>query len=102
TGAPVDLESFDFKAFMVSTKHHIATESERGYQAAIDLARGFRPDIVVHDRLSADGLLAAKVLGVPAVAHLWGPVGTDETEPDLYPLPIDYTGAFPRHGAGEL
>jgi UDP:flavonoid glycosyltransferase YjiC (YdhE family) len=102
TGAPVDVADFDLAAFAPRAKRLIATESEKGFAAALSLAESWRPDVIVHDRLSADGLLAAKVRGIPAVAHLWGPVGTDETAPGLYPLPIDYTGAFARHGAGQL
>lgn len=102
SGDPVELASFDAAGYIDTAKRHIAAQSKAGFEAAIGLAAGWRPDLVLHDRLSADGLLAAKVTGRPAVAHLWGPVGTDETEPDLYPLPVDYTRAFPRYGAGTL
>ncbi|MEV0001610.1 nucleotide disphospho-sugar-binding domain-containing protein [Micromonospora sp. NPDC050980] len=102
TGEAVDLASFDLDAFADTAKRRIATETEAGFAAALGYARRFRPDLVLHDRLSADGLLAARVLGVPAVAHLWGPVGTDESDGELYPLPVDHTRAFPRHGVGDL
>ncbi|ASW54617.1 nucleotide disphospho-sugar-binding domain-containing protein [Plantactinospora sp. KBS50] len=102
TGDPVDPATFDLDAFAETAKRRIATETGTGFAAALDHARRFRPDLVLHDRLSADGLLAAKVLDIPAVAHLWGPVGTAEPDPELYPLPVDYTRAFPRHGVGEL
>jgi UDP:flavonoid glycosyltransferase YjiC (YdhE family) len=102
TGEAVDLASFDMDAFIQKAKRHIALQSKAGFEAALEFAAAFRPDLVLHDRMSAEGLLAAKVQGVPAVAHLWGPVGTAETDPELYPLPVDYTRAFPRHDAGTL
>ena len=86
TGEPVDLSTFDFDGYADYAKRRIAMQSKAGFAAAVELARQFRPDLVVHDRLSADGLLAAKVLGVPAAAYLWGPVGTDEADPGAVPI----------------
>ncbi len=44
--------------------------------AAVTLARAWRPDLVVHEPLATAGALAAAVIGVPAVLHeinLWDP-----------------------------
>lgn len=92
------LDGFDFAAHADEVKRRIARETTTGLTGVLALARGWRPDLVVHDRLSMDGVLAARALGIPHVAHLWGPVGTAEQDPELHPVPVDYTRAFPRHG----
>jgi UDP:flavonoid glycosyltransferase YjiC (YdhE family) len=102
TGEPVDVDAFDLPAYLDTHKRRIAGESTRGFDGIVGYAKSWRPDLIVHDRLSAEGLFASKMLGIPAVAHLWGPVGTAETAPDLYPLPVDYTRAFPRNDLGAL
>lgn len=38
----------------------------------IAFARRWRPDMIVHDPLTWAGPLAARVLGIPAVRHVWG------------------------------
>ncbi|HXL91009.1 MAG TPA: nucleotide disphospho-sugar-binding domain-containing protein [Streptosporangiaceae bacterium] len=38
----------------------------------IELGRRFRPDVILYEPTSYAGPLAAAVLGVPAVRHLWG------------------------------
>src|SRR5689334_18666787 len=95
------LAEFDFPAYR--TRHRAAALSATGrsFDAAVAFGRDWRPDLVVHDRLSLEGLLVARVLGVPAALHLWGPVGTAE-DGALRLLPGDPTGSFPRYGAGEL
>ncbi|MDO0926683.1 DUF1205 domain-containing protein [Streptomyces sp. TG1A-8] len=103
TGAPMaSLAEFPFGEFARESGTRLAGPTRLGFDAAVDLARRWRPDLVVHELLSMEGLLAARVLGVPAVLHLWGPVGTHEDEPGLHLRPEDPTGAFARHGAGEL
>ena len=42
----------------------------------VDFARQWRPDLVVYEPTAFVGPLVAKLLGVPAVRHLWGPDGT--------------------------
>jgi UDP:flavonoid glycosyltransferase YjiC (YdhE family) len=102
TSEPIDVEAFDLDGYLDVHKRRIAAESKAGFEGVLAYASAWRPDLILYDRLSAEGLFASKVLGIPAVAHLWGPVGTAETAPDLYPLPVDYTRAFPRHNAGTL
>lgn len=103
TGAPVpDVSAIEFGELARRVKQAVASGTEQGYARTLEFARAYRADVVVHDRLSADGLLAARVLGIPAIAHLWGPVGTTEPDPALYPMPVDYTGAFPRYGLPPL
>ncbi|MFI9388414.1 nucleotide disphospho-sugar-binding domain-containing protein [Kutzneria sp. NPDC052558] len=38
----------------------------------VDFARSWRPDLVVYEPIAYAGALAAELLGVPAVRHLWG------------------------------
>ncbi|GGZ81459.1 methyltransferase [Streptomyces echinoruber] len=96
------LDDFDFAAFRAAERPRILRATRDGFDAVVAFARAWRPDLVVHDRMSIEGLLAARVLGVPAVLHLWGPHGTAEPEPELRVLPGDPTGSFPRHGVGEM
>lgn len=92
------LDGFDFDEYTLRCRRTIAAETETGVTGALAFAREWRPDLVVHDRLSMEGVLAARALGVPHVAHLWGPVGTEESDPELHPLPVDHTRAFARNG----
>ncbi|WP_399930753.1 nucleotide disphospho-sugar-binding domain-containing protein [Streptomyces kanamyceticus] len=99
TGEPLArLDDFDFAAFRAADRPRIARATSDNFDAVVGFARAWRPDLVVHDRMSIEGLLAARVLGVPAVLHLWGPHGTAEPEPELRVIPGDPTGSFPRHG----
>lgn len=96
------LDGFDFAGYARECRRRIADETATGVRGVLDFARAWRPDLVVHDRLSMEGVLAARSLRVPHIAHLWGPVGTDESAPELHPLPVDYTRAFTRHGLPEM
>ncbi len=96
------LEDFDFATFRAAERPRILQATADAFDAAVGFARAWRPDLVVHDRMSIEGLLAARVVGVPAVLHLWGPHGTAEPEPELRIIPGDPTGSFPRYGVGEM
>ncbi|ASW57606.1 hypothetical protein CIK06_11165 [Plantactinospora sp. KBS50] len=101
TGAELsDLADFDFPAYRREHRENTLAATVRSFDAAVSVARSWRPDVVVHDRLSLDGLLAARVTGVPAALHLWGPVGTDEPG-ELRLMPGDPTGSFARYGVAE-
>lgn len=103
TGRPMaSLGEFSFADFGREAGARLSTPTERSFDAAVEFARAWSPDLVVHELLSMEGLLAARVLKVPSVLQLWGPVGTEEDEPGLRVRPEDPTGAFRRHGAGEF
>lgn len=99
TGQPMEsLDEFSFEREIVPRYVKPLKES---YAAAVDLAGRWRPDLVVHELLSMEGLLAARVVDVPSVLHLWGPVGTAE-DPTLGLVPQDFTGSFREYGVGDL
>ncbi|WP_433872580.1 nucleotide disphospho-sugar-binding domain-containing protein [Saccharopolyspora sp. CA-218241] len=61
----------------------------------IDVARQWRPDLVVHSQLQGGGALAGAALGVPAVEHGFGLLrsnGFYEALPDLLPGTMDRLG----------
>ncbi|MEU4209192.1 nucleotide disphospho-sugar-binding domain-containing protein [Streptomyces sp. NPDC026206] len=67
----------------------------------VDFGRHWRPDLVVHDAVSYAGPVAASVLGVPNISHLWGSPGLQRLEmKGLGPEPQDgYVRLFERFGA---
>ncbi|MEV0001599.1 nucleotide disphospho-sugar-binding domain-containing protein [Micromonospora sp. NPDC050980] len=103
TGADMSsLAEFGYADFARASRQLIAEPVARGGQAAIDLARRWRPDLILHEPLSMEGLLAARVVGVPSAVHLWGPVGTHEDDPAIRAV-VEYpVGSFTPHRAGPL
>ncbi|WP_018531596.1 MULTISPECIES: nucleotide disphospho-sugar-binding domain-containing protein [unclassified Streptomyces] len=99
TGQPLtDPADFSFEREIVP---RYVKPLKQSYAAAVELAEEWRPQLVVHEPLSMEGLLAARVTGVPSALHLWGPVGTVE-DPGLGLVPQDFTGSFREYGVGEL
>ncbi|MFR9727680.1 nucleotide disphospho-sugar-binding domain-containing protein [Saccharopolyspora sp. MS10] len=109
TGEPLDLAGFDFGAWHEGIRPELLDRATRSTDAAAAFARDWRPHLVVHDMMSLEGPLVARVTGVPDVLQLWGPVGTGD---DYSPVggaakaepavPVDTSGAFARHGVGEM
>ena len=92
------LTDFDYRAAL----RDIMPTARRSTRAAVELGRAWRPDLVVHDLLSLEGPLVSRVLQVPSIAHLWGPIGTAEEIDDISLVPHDYTRAYERYGVGEM
>ncbi|MET9078236.1 nucleotide disphospho-sugar-binding domain-containing protein [Streptomyces sp. NPDC004232] len=46
--------------------------AETSIDDTLDFCQSWRPDLIVHDPTTFVGPLAAAVLGVPAVRHIWG------------------------------
>ncbi|MFV2013207.1 MULTISPECIES: nucleotide disphospho-sugar-binding domain-containing protein [unclassified Micromonospora] len=102
TGEPLrGLDEFDLAEYRRTVEPELAARAARGFDAAVEYARRWRPDVVLHDPTSLEGLLAARVVGVPALLCLWGPVGTHEPEHRRI-VPTDISGSFARHGVGEF
>lgn len=78
-----------------------AEREARGFDEAVRYARRWRPDLVLHDPVSLEGLLVARVLDLPSLLSLWGPVGTCEAA-HMRIVPDDFSGSFVRYGLGEF
>ncbi|MCD0485146.1 DUF1205 domain-containing protein, partial [Streptacidiphilus sp. ASG 303] len=103
TGEPLGrLEEFDLGGWFEEHNPRLVAAARRSTDAAVAFGRAWRPDLVLHDQLSLEGLLVARVLGCPSALHLWGPAGTGEQEPGLDLLPVDMSRAFERHGVGRV
>ncbi|TDC54729.1 DUF1205 domain-containing protein [Actinomadura sp. KC345] len=102
TGEPLrDLGDFDADGHQADAAPDLAARAARSFDAAVEVSRAWRPDLVLHDPASLEGLLAARVCGVPGALCLWGPVSTHEAE-HMRIVPTDHSGSFPRYGLGEL
>jgi UDP:flavonoid glycosyltransferase YjiC (YdhE family) len=93
------LDDFDAAEYRRVIEPEYARRAAHGHDAAVGFARTWQPDLVVHDPVSTEGLLAARVLRIPAVLALWGPVGTHEAG-GVNILPDDLSRAFDRYGFG--
>lgn len=97
------LTEFDFGRYVSEHTAQTVGAMVRSFDAAAGFARRWRPDLVVHDPLAVEGQLAARVAGVPAVAHLWGPAGTHEpAERGLSLVPEYPAGTFAKWKVGDL
>jgi hypothetical protein len=96
-----DLADFDAAAFQSDIAPGLAERAGRSFDAAVAFARAWQPDLILHDPGSLEGLLAARVTGVPSALGLWGPVSTHEPE-HMRIVPADHSRSFPRYGQGEF
>ncbi|MFB9928618.1 glycosyltransferase [Amycolatopsis halotolerans] len=76
---------------------HFGTFSDWLADGAVATAQRWRPDLVVYERMAPFGLLAAKVVGVPAVRHDLG-ISHGERAGQLRHM----AAALQRHGVQEL
>lgn len=66
----------------------------------VDLARRWRPDLIIHDAVTFAGAVAGAVTGAPTVATMWGSTAVPRNERELgtdQPLP-EYHGLFEPFG----
>jgi hypothetical protein len=99
TGAPLtSLDDFDFATWARGQRAELYQDALASTDAAVQVSRAFRPDVVLHDPQCLEGPLAARAAGVPALAHLWGPVGFGDAGRGLVLTQPDFSGAFARHG----
>ncbi|MFJ9775917.1 nucleotide disphospho-sugar-binding domain-containing protein [Kitasatospora sp. NPDC101157] len=93
TGQPVaHYGEYDVDAHREEFSRRYDETMGRNCDAAVALARAWHPDLVVHDLMTPEGVLAAETTGIPYVYHSPGLFGSMEA--GLH----DPTGAFPRHG----
>lgn len=103
TGRPVaSLEEFEPGAWLRDHHERLVDMAHRSTDAAVDFGRRWRPHLVAHDLLSLEGPLVGRVLGVPALLHLWGPVGPDDRARGVPLVPLDISRAFQRYEVGAL
>ncbi|MFD3331780.1 nucleotide disphospho-sugar-binding domain-containing protein [Streptomyces sp. NPDC058700] len=100
TGERLDrLDAFDTRRFEREVAPELDASTARSFDAAVDYARDWRPDLVLYDPGSLEGLLAADVLGVPAALCLWGPASPHDPD-HMRIVPTDRSGSFARYGLG--
>lgn len=98
TGQPLrDLDEFDLAGWRRDDEPELLRRQRDSFDRSVAFARDWRPDVVLHDPVSLEGLLVGRVLEVPAALSFWGPVGTRE-EAHVRPLPTDPSGTFARYG----
>ncbi len=96
------LSDFNFAQYKRERRDTNVAAVSRSMDEVVSYARRWSPDLVVHDVLNTEGLLAAEVTGVPAVCHLWGAIGTAEQEQGVNLVPVDHNKDFQRHGAAPM
>ncbi len=107
TGEPLAfLDEFDMETWSAQNRDWALGIVDRSADAAVDFARQWRPDLVVHDLMSLEGPLVGGALKIPALLYLWGPCGPQDPVPGAPPgasfVPMDPAGVFERHGAGPM
>ncbi|MGW0534418.1 nucleotide disphospho-sugar-binding domain-containing protein [Streptomyces sp. NPDC003032] len=99
TGEPVvSLDEFDIEReapFFFESCHDAI---RRSYDGAVRFARSWHPDLVLHDLMTPEGALAARLTDVPSVYFPPGLFGTVETEPGVDLGDGDPSGSFVRYG----
>ncbi|MGW4521078.1 nucleotide disphospho-sugar-binding domain-containing protein [Amycolatopsis sp. NPDC004378] len=81
TGAEVDdFSDIDVTAISRDLTRQRLTVGRANADAITEFVTGWSPDLVIHDFLCVDGILAARTAGIPAILHTWGPMGTEEPE----------------------
>lgn len=102
TGAVLeDVAQFDADAFTASIRGPERAKAGRRIDAMVQFARDWRPDLVVYDLLHLDGVIPARAVGVPAVCHLTGPIGTAETGWGLDFIPRHLSPKYAEYGIAE-
>jgi hypothetical protein len=102
TGEPLSaLRDFDIAHYERTILPALARQSRESCDRAVEYARSWSANLILHDPLSLEGALAGRVVGVPAALALWGPVGTHEPDgPQL--VPDDISDSFRRYGLGRF
>lgn len=92
------LSDFDWPAYKRANRDRNIAAGRASVDAITEFTKDWRPDLVMHDVLSLEGVLAGQVAKVPAVCHLWGAIGTAETDPGVDLIPRDHNNDFGRLG----
>src|SRR5215831_7345338 len=73
------IEDIDFQPMAEQAIGAYVAAMSRSYDGAVGFAKQWRPDLVIHDLVADEGVLAARLAGVPAIYHTTGLIGTKET-----------------------
>jgi len=93
---------FDFARYAALHRENNLELMRSSCDRVVDFARRWCPDLVVFDPQNVEGVLAARVQGVPAICHLFGLVGTHETAPGLNIVLEDHSSSFARYAVPEM
>ncbi len=103
TAVPLErVADFDFGTYAALHRENNLELMRGSCDRVVDFARRWSPDLVVFDPQNVEGVLAARVQGVPAICHLFGLVGTHETEPGLDIVLEDHSSSFARYAVPEM
>ncbi|MEU9111218.1 nucleotide disphospho-sugar-binding domain-containing protein [Streptomyces sp. NPDC048483] len=103
TGEPMaSLADFDIAEYAARNREHNLAMMRGSCDRIAAFARSWRPDLVVTEPQNVEGVLAAQLLGVPSVCHLFSTVGTHEPGPGLGIVLEDHSDSFPRLGLPEM
>ncbi|MFF2807069.1 nucleotide disphospho-sugar-binding domain-containing protein [Streptomyces sp. NPDC058000] len=107
TGQPLtSLDEFDMDTWSKENHDWAIGVTARSCDAAVDFARWWQPHLVLNDLMSLEGPLVGRALNIPALLHLWGPIGPQDDVPGAPPgasfVPMDPSNAFARHHAGQM
>lgn len=91
-------DEFDWPAYKKEHEAEFGSAWLDKMKRTLVFVKTWQPDLVVHDLMSTEGPFSAVFQNVPAVLHLWGPVGTDEIEPGLRIVPDYSNGILRRMG----
>ncbi|MGW0534417.1 nucleotide disphospho-sugar-binding domain-containing protein [Streptomyces sp. NPDC003032] len=101
TAEPIErLDAVDVRSQAPTFFEDAQAAVARSCDGAVEFAKAWQPQLVVHDVMAMEGALAAKVLGIPAVYAAPGLFGTVETVPGLDLTAATPLASFERHGVG--
>ncbi|MFI6866168.1 glycosyltransferase [Nocardia sp. NPDC050406] len=100
TGAPLESPTdFDRGGYLRDRLPTLIAQQRGNFDRAMRFATEWKPDLVLSDPLSEEGLWVAANSGLPSVCHLWGPIGNRENETGVVFKPVDLTGYFATLGS---
>jgi UDP:flavonoid glycosyltransferase YjiC (YdhE family) len=96
------LADFDIAGYAAAHREDNIATMRASCDRMAAFARAWGPDLVISEPNVVEGVFAATLLGVPAVCHLFGPVGTHETGDGLNIVLEDHSESFARYDLPEM
>jgi UDP:flavonoid glycosyltransferase YjiC (YdhE family) len=91
------LDEFDWPAYKKEHPDEAKSYETKMWRTLI-FVKTWEPELIIHDLMSTEGPFAATMHGVPAILHLWGPVGTAEPDEALQIVPEYDTSILEKLG----